>query len=248
MIGYKLYRVTSNGALQSPYRMNIVKSPIQRAHEFSPDVLVKNAPGVHAVRYGEHAVPANPAFAWAQVRVIGGTQAIASPWAFRAQAILIEKLTFSQVEGKGWLSKQLAAFLAERMDAAIQHWKRWCDIQLMEPGALQVSEGSGCPLLYYDAENGYGHVEVGHLLWQTNPPERIQVRVDVDDQGWQLVAQTKDAQCEHGSYTRIKNKKKRRRFLQKKAQAARKVLHTYVPDVLAGTFCNFFAGIELGEF
>lgn len=229
MIGYKLYHIDKEGNLLTPYRKRLVTSPIQRAKHFDP-TETHVAAGVHAVLYGHGAVPNYSLLAWAQVRILPGAKAVVSPWAFRAEAVILEKITFRQ-------SYNLDA---PELQAAYDRWRRWCDVE-MKPynqnifKGLVVVDSYTCPRIYYTTDKGEGTAEVHYLNWRT-PSRFIETKVNMA--AWLFAFQEGTKTTHYIVPCGTKN--------PPEAKIAHDILRKHVPAVLADNFCQFLAGMETG--
>lgn len=119
------------GALMAPVRGTLFRAPLLRAISFQANACVSGAPGIHAFRYGAIAAPAYWRIVLAHCRIPPGTRAVMSPWAVRAERLLIEQLTVHpDVLGMQELYGRL-----RRM------WAAHCDILPTEPSRYVADVG-----------------------------------------------------------------------------------------------------------
>lgn len=116
----KLFNVRPSGELVSPVRRIAWKSPVLRADLFDASPEVPDAPGIHAFRFGYAATPSHLAVI-AHCRIPPRSHAVMSPWAVRAERLIIERLLVGNHD----------LDLADRIRA---HWRRHCDVEVVSPG------------------------------------------------------------------------------------------------------------------
>lgn len=130
---YKLFYVSVNGALCSPVRNTVfARSPLLRADSFCGSSQVADAPGIHAFRWGACATPRDWYTAIAVCRIPPGCRAVMSPWAVRAERLLIERIRIHA-------SLELAP---EWLECIRSRWARHCDIELVPDSAYTAAAHS----------------------------------------------------------------------------------------------------------
>lgn len=131
------------------------REPLLRAHQFERSSRVASGPGIHAVRYGMDAAPASSWLVVARCEVPPGTYAVMSPWALRAQRLLITGLRFCPASHiPDWDTEG-----AEAIERAVAHWSRHVDIL--------PADADGPTIACYDGEPSYACGE----SWRLTPYE-----------------------------------------------------------------------------
>lgn len=128
------------------------QSPVLRAHDFDPGTTVQQSAGVHAFRFGMKAYPRHPHLAVLICRVLPGTCAVMSPWAVRAEALLVEEVRLHPKVGR------------RRLQVIREQWGPHCPVVLSEPPAdkweLEATGDCGFSLW---SPVAYGWCSAGHI-------------------------------------------------------------------------------------
>lgn len=119
----KIFRLGHSGELISPVHGTVWRSPLLRADRFCASPRIADAPGLHAWRFGLVADPTHWYTVIAHCRIPPGCRAVMSPWAVRAEALLVERLV---------VRRALAG--SEMYDALRRIWGVHCDISLRGRG------------------------------------------------------------------------------------------------------------------
>lgn len=94
-------------------RLTSWRAPLLRAYEFDSTSRVACAPGIHAVRYGSGAYPRQSDAAWVRCEIPPRTAAIMSPWALRAERLLVTGICIRP---------------SPYSEVVIDYWRQHCDI------------------------------------------------------------------------------------------------------------------------
>lgn len=131
IICWKLMAIRADGRLRSPWApvYTMWETPVLRADHFDRGAKVACARGVHAVRYGARAALEDRDYAIARCEVPPGTHAVMSPWAIRAERLLITGLRFCSLDR---LPRDCPTRHA--IEAAMSYWRRHVDILPPLPG------------------------------------------------------------------------------------------------------------------
>lgn len=230
---WKVLTLLPDGRLMSPMSPvdSVWSGPLLRAHEFDRSSRVPEAPGIHALRYGEHAMPVCQDMVIARCEVPPGTAAVMSPWALRAERLLVTGLRFM--------------CRCERVDRATDYWRRHCDIL----PRLERMIGMSPELEYRAVYPDFGCWLIpGYLqIWSDGPsfprPGRTYMALATTQSGWRAVYDRHGQPLLH--YAGQGNPEVARRW--------RELLTEYAstqpwPDELTAGWRQYLAGIELGVY
>lgn len=120
----KLMYVDDTGELLAPVRGTVYRPPLLSTDSFDASNKATYGSGIHAFRFGHLAAPWYWRVAMAICHIPSGYRAVMSPWAVRAEAILVERLV---------LHSSILGY-----DGIYQHvrrtWGPHCDIIVVQPG------------------------------------------------------------------------------------------------------------------
>lgn len=171
---WKLMRITMEGYLQSfmaPVPITW-RTPLLRADAFDPTDTSPIGPGIHALRYGQGSVPDSIGEAVVECVVPPGTYIVASPWALRAEKLLIVAIYFSPLANV--LPQDLLAVKMVRR--AYEWWRPHCHVYCDYP----QEDGVRRYIDYCDGVLKWSHVAPGIKATQ----QRHRVTIDVETDKW----------------------------------------------------------------
>lgn len=149
MRAIKLLKLRADGKLESALspRVTVWDGPMLRAHMFEPGSLVANAPGIHGLRYGFGSISYDPTWVVATCEVPPGTHAVASPWAIRAERMLMTELRFAP-------ESQWTGDLRQYIEATIDYWRPHINIAIghRSPNFHQYVDVDGLPAIFSYAD------------------------------------------------------------------------------------------------
>lgn len=137
----KVFLISDTGELLSPIQHTAYRTPLLRASRFYDGLCLDCAPGLHAWRFGHMAAPDTWRVALAICRIPSGTKAVISPWAIRAEALLIERILLAQDVRR------------EVLDAVRHLWAPHCDVALIQRGRYTATVE---PLLHFRLKFTHG--------------------------------------------------------------------------------------------
>lgn len=120
----KLFLLRPDGELMSPMQRVCWRSPLLCAEWFDHSPDVADAPGIHAFRFGYCATPYDNAAA-VICRIPPGCRAVISPWAVRAERLIIERIRLPAA----------AQSNEELSDRVRSIWARHCDLEWTATGS-----------------------------------------------------------------------------------------------------------------
>lgn len=212
-------------------------SPLLKAHYFEPRPHVTHAPGVHALRFGENAWPQMLWYAVGECVVPPSTRAVLSPWALRAERLLLVKLRLVD--------------LTADTKPVVDRWSKHCQIQYahQQPDVCRAFMRPDSPFFHqigvrWDWDNGFAEQSAeGELLaswWDAKRRQHsLSARLDDDGVSWEFGVLHHESRVQWSPEDDDPVERARR---------ARQVLRQYLPAEVASCWCEFLDGIESGLF
>lgn len=245
---WKLVAVDYDGLLRSAWspRETVWTGPLLRAHEFDPSSRVAAAPGVHALRYGDIALPwdNDQLLALARCELPPGTHAVMSPWALRAERLLITGLRFVAVPD--------GCFASEVIERAEAYWRRHVDILRPVPHGGSLSYTSDGPRWdWYCPETGHNAILTPRRLriWWQGGYVSLGL-MDADHVPW--TASDQDDRWPDGLLMAIQAGREPYRIVEAarvwRERLARLTVEHDWPDTLTRGWRDYLAGWELGVY